>query len=300
MNRTGPYWALTVICIVWGTTYGAIRLGMTTGFPPVLFSAFRYLFAGAALLAYFAFSQKLCVPDLRDVKRMLVSGFFFFIAGNLLMVYGQQTVGGGLASLLNAAYPFWVVLITRMWNPSEQTPPQVWLGIVIGLLGQWLIIGGHWNDSHVIATPGGLLLILAGLLSGSFASVYMRKYPVSMEPVQAAGWQMLLCGIPVALFGWFGGEGDLLPANPKSWMALAYLVLVGSVIGYSLFVYAIRHLPAQQVSIYAYVNPVIALLVGALWMHEPVTGRMLLAMAVIFTGVYLVNRGMTIRSSRET
>jgi drug/metabolite transporter (DMT)-like permease len=111
---------------------------------------------------------------------------------------------------------------------------------------------------------------------------------------------MLLCGIPVALFGWMSGEGHQLPSDPKAWMALVYLVFVGSVIGYSLFVYAIRHLPAQQVSVYAYVNPVIALLVGALWMNEPVTGRMLLAMAVIFTGVYLVNRGMTISGNRET
>jgi drug/metabolite transporter (DMT)-like permease len=292
MGRTGPYWALTVICIVWGTTYGAIRLGMTSGFPPVLFSAFRYLFAGVLLLCFFALSRRMILPNGRDIRRMIISGFFFFISGNLLMVYGQRTVGGGIASLLNAGYPFWVAVCTRLWNPSEQTPPQVWLGIVIGMVGQTLIIAGHWDDQQVVATPQGLMLILGGLLSGSFASVYMRKYPIETEPVQAAGWQMVLCGIPMAIVGWLNGEYNALPLGSTAWIALAYLVLIGSVVGYSLFVYAIRHLPAQQVSVYAYINPIIALLIGAAWMHEPVTWRMIVAMAVIFTGVYLVNRGM--------
>lgn len=292
MNRTGPFWALAALCIVWGTTYTAIRAGMTSGFPPFLFSAFRYIFSGGLILLWFVIRGSLVFPGATELKKMMVSAFFMFVLGNVFLVMGQRTVHGGIASLVNAGFPVWVVIITRIWNPSEKTPLLALVGVAVGFAGQWLIFDEHLASDSEQASLAGLLFLVAGAIHGTIGSVYMKKYPVRLDPVQTAGWQMFLSGFLVAIPGLFLGEADHIPSVPRAWLALGYLVVFGSVIGYSLFVYALRYLPAQQVSVYAYVNPLVALLTGNVILGEPVSGRTLLSMTVVIAGVFLVNEGM--------
>lgn len=292
MNKSGPYWALAAICVLWGTTYGAIRMGMKSGFPPFLFSSFRYIAAGSMILTWYAAKKRIAFPSSADLRKLCVSALFLFVLGNAFLVMGQRTISGGIASLVNAGFPLWVVLITRIWNPSEKTPVLVLIGVLIGFSGQWIIFREHMGQHSAIATTSGLLFLLAGVINGTVGSVHLKKYPVSMDPVQAGAWQMLLSGIVMAFIGLFRNEHVDLPTEVKPWLALLYLVIAGSVLGYSLFVYALRYLPAQQVSVYAYVNPMIAILVGNLYMDEKISDTTLLAMLVIFAGVFLVNKGM--------
>lgn len=292
MNRTGPFWALVALCILWGTTYSAIRTGMTQGFPPFLFSSFRYLVSGGMILAWFLVRGTLVFPGREQWRHMMFSAVFMFVLGNVFLVMGQRTVHGGIASLVNAGFPIWVVLVTHIWNRSEKTPLLSLFGITVGFTGQWLIFDEHLGSGSTQATLAGLLFLLAGVINGALGSVYMRKHPVDLDPVQTAGWQMFICGFLVGIPGLLLGETTALPTAAKPWMALGYLIVVGSVLGYSLFVYALRHLPAQQVSVYAYVNPLIALLTGNVLMDEPVSGKTLLSMSVVLAGVFLVNEGM--------
>lgn len=292
MNKTGPFWALAVLCILWGTTYTAIRAGMISGFPPFLFSALRYIVSGGMILFWFIIRGGLAIPGAAELKKMMVSAFFMFVLGNVFLVMGQCTVHGGIASLVNAAFPVWVVIVTRIWNPSEKTPLLALAGVLVGFAGQWIIFGEHLGGESGQASLTGLLFLVAGAVFGTIGSVYMKKQTVKLDPVQTAGWQMFLSGFIVAIPGLMLGEAYEVPDAPRAWLALAYLIVFGSVIGYSLFVYALRYLPAQQVSVYAYVNPLVALLTGNMILGEPVSGRTLIAMVVVLAGVFLVNEGM--------
>ena len=138
----------------------------------------------------------------------------------------------------------------------------------------------------------GLIFLIGGVINGSIGSIHMKKYPISLSPVITAGLQMFLCGSITAVVGLAKGEASQLPTTMPGWWSMLYLVIVGSIIGYTLFVYAMRELPAQQVSVYAYVNPIVAVFLGWMFLNEQISQRSLMAMCITVLGVYLVNRGM--------
>ncbi len=287
-----PFAALAAICFLWGTTYLAIKMGMDSRFPPFLFSGLRFVISGLLILLLFIPGKERLLPGRRDLKRMMVSGIFIFIGGNLFLVLAEQSVPSGLAALINTAFPLWIVIITRLWNPTEKTPLMALAGIFLGLLGQWIIFYDHIFLLGNTNYAGGLFLSVLGVINGSLGSVHMKKYPVQMSPVLTGAWQMLLCGLITTLMGIYRDEWKSLPGDWSGWWAVIYLVIAGSVLGYSLFVYALRYLPAQQVSVYAYVNPIVAVFLGWLLLNESISEKSIAAMAVTIIGVFLVNRGM--------
>lgn len=285
-----PYAALVALCFLWGTTYLAIKLGMEQAFPPFLFSGIRFVLSGAMVMAWFRLKGHSFRMSRRDFRYLMVSGLWIFPGGNLFLVLAEQEVSSGVAALFNAAFPLWVVVITRLWNPSEKTGWMMFLGILIGFLGQWMIFNEHLFGNGVLST--GLIFLVLGVINGSIGSVHMKKYPVEMNPVLAGGIQMLCCGGLTALVGCYKGEWQQLPLDVAAWYPLLYLMVAGSVLGYSFFVYALRYLPAQQVSVYAYVNPLVAVFLGWLFLDEQPSMHSGMAMLVTLFGVYLVNRGV--------
>lgn len=294
MSRTGwkPYAALSAICFLWGTTYLAIKMGMDDRFPPFLFSGLRFVISGALILLFYWAHRVPLLPSLQDFRRMLISGVFIFMGGNLLLVLAEQTVPSGLAALVNTAFPLWIVIITRLWNPGEKTATLVLAGILIGLIGQWLIF---YDSIYLLGNTGytgGLLLLIWGVINGALGSVHMKKYPIHTPPVLTGAWQMLICGSFTTSIGIYKDEWTMLPQAFNGWWSMLYLILAGSVLGYSLFVYALRYLPAQQVSVYAYVNPIVAVFLGWVLLGEHISEKSFVAMVITIAGVIIVNRGM--------
>lgn len=292
MSHWKPYAALGALCFIWGTTYLAIRIGMHEHFPPFLYSGTRFMIAGGSILLWFFARKKKIQVSKQDLNRLLVSGMFIFPGGNLFLVLAEQTIDSGIAALFNAAFPLWILLITRIWNPSEKTPALALTGIIVGFLGQFLIFYDNLFIEGSNLFQVGLIFLIGGVINGSIGSVHMKKYPISLSPVITAGFQMFLCGSITAAVGFAKGEASHLPTKMPGWWSMLYLVIMGSIIGYTLFVYAMRELPAQQVSVYAYVNPLVAVFLGWMFLNEQISQRSLLAMCVTVLGVYLVNRGM--------
>jgi drug/metabolite transporter (DMT)-like permease len=299
MTSWKPYAALVGLCFFWGTTYLGIKIGIEH-FPPFLFSGVRYVISGAAVVLWFLLIHKdVRWPTKREYMRIIISGLFIFAGGNLFLVLAERQVASGLAALVNTMFPVWIVIITRIWNPGEKTPPLALAGILIAFAGQFIIFHGQLEAIKNVAYLGGILFLIGGVINGSIGSVYMKKHPVTINPVLTGGLQMFLCGGITALTGFIAGERISPDVPAEGWWAMLYLIIAGSIIGYSLFVYALHHLPATLVSVYAYVNPIVALWLGWLILDEALTMKAVYAMLITLAGVYLVNRGMNPPSGKR-
>lgn len=291
MQKRNSYLALVALCFLWGTTYLAIKIGVQY-FPPFLFSGIRFIIAGGLIVLAYAIRKNTIWPTFKELKRLLISGTFIFVGGNLFLVIAEQTVPSGLAALVNTAFPLWIVIITRLWNPIEKTPFIALTGILIGFAGQFLIFYEQLFLLNNSAYFWGIILCVLGVINGAIGSIHMKKFPVATAPVLTGGLQMLICGTVTTIIGILQGELSELNAVPSGWLSMLYLIVAGSILGYSLFVYALQHLPAAMVSVYAYVNPIVALWLGSILLQESISKRTILAMVVTLVGVFIVNRGM--------
>ena len=291
MQNRNPYLALLALCFLWGTTYLAIRIGVKS-FPPFLFSGIRYIISGFAILLWFYFKKDVVWPNLQELKRIIVTGLFIFVGGNLFLVLAEQSVTSGMAALVNSSFPIWIVLITRIWNPEERISTLSIIGILVGFIGQWFIFYEQLfllsNGAYLL----GFLLLIVGLINGSLGTVYMKKFPVKINSVLNAGLQMMISGSVTTVLGLMMGEGRKINFDATGWYALIYLVIAGSIIGYSLFVYAMDRLPATIVSVYAYINPIVAIWLGLVILKEPISTKTLIAIGITLVGIFIVNRGM--------
>jgi hypothetical protein len=296
LQNRNPYLALLALCFLWGTTYLAIRIGVKS-FPPFLFSGIRYMISGLAILIWFYFKKEVVWPTLKELKRIIVTGLFIFVGGNLFLVLAEQSVTSGMAALVNSSFPIWIVLITRIWNPEERISTISLIGIFVGFVGQWLIF---YEQLYLLSNGAyflGFVLLVVGLINGALGSVYMKKFPVKINSVLNAGLQMMICGSVTTILGLLIGEGKKITFEPTGWYALFYLVVAGSILGYSLFVYAMDRLPATIVSVYAYVNPIVAIWLGLVILNEPISTKTLIAIGITLIGVFVVNEG---RKSSKT
>ncbi len=298
MQNNKPYFALIALCFLWGTTYLAIKIGVEH-FPPFLFSGIRFVIAGGLITLAYAFQKNSIWPTFTEVKKLFFSGSLIFIGGNLFLVIAEQTVPSGLAALVNTAFPLWIVIITRLWNPAEKTPFIALLGIIIGFGGQFLIFYEQLFLLNKSAYFVGIILCVLGVINGAVGSIHMKRFPVSTPPVLTGGLQMLICGIVTSLIGILQGEISQLNSEPEGWLSMLYLIIAGSILGYSLFVYALQHLPAAMVSVYAYVNPIVALWLGSLLLQESISQRTIFAMVVTLVGVFIVSRGMQLSRKKQ-
>lgn len=285
-----PYLAIVAICIIWGTTYLAIRIGVKD-FPPFLFSGLRFILAGGLICSYFLM-KGYSWPSKSDFYKLMVSGLCICLGGNLMLCLAEKSIPSGLAALINCGFPFWIVINSRLIHKEEKIAALTITGIAVGFIGQLLIFYDQLKFIMIPAYFNGIIFSVTGVLFASFGSVYMKKNKVSANPVFSGGVQMLCCGPLIALIGYMQGETNHFHVSVESWQAFLYLVIFGSVIGYSAFCYALSHLPATMVSVYTYVNPIVALWLGWLILNENITPLIILAMVITLAGVYIVKKGV--------
>ena len=281
---TARAWAaLTTVYVVWGSTYLAIMVAIRT-LPPLLMSSVRYLVAGAILYA-FAARRGATRPSLRHWRSAVVAGAALLVVGNGGVAWSEQRIDSGVAALLIATVPLWIALFDRVFGGRRLATGHV-LGLVGGLAGVAALVGpvgGAGIDAI------GALGALVAAVSWAAGSLYARGAALPGDLLLGAAMQMLAAGALLAVVGAASGEAaQVHTPSLASLGALAYLVVVGSLVAYSSYVWLMRSAPTSIVSTYAFVNPAIAVALGAAFLGEPLTFRVLAASAAIVVSVALI------------
>jgi len=282
------YGAWAAVCFFWGTTYLAIRVGLET-LPPMLFAGMRFLTAGAILFTFIYLWRGARLPKGREWLDQSIIGLMLLGVGNGMVVMAEQWVPSGPAALLVATSPFWVVGLERFLRDGERVSGRAVFGMLIGFCGLALLIAPHLlgaslNGYYLL----GAIAIQVGCASWSAGSVYSKHHQTGLQPLMAAAVQMLIAGVALTGLGTTLGEWRAVHFSGRSFAALSYLIVFGSIIAYGSYTYAIQKLPLSLVSMYSYINPVIAVLLGWVVLSETLGWRVLVAMTIILAGVALV------------
>jgi drug/metabolite transporter (DMT)-like permease len=279
--------AFAVVCTVWGTTYLAIRIAVET-IPPMLLTGTRYLTAGLILFAISRLRGDALPRDRRVLRDCTLVGLLMVGVGNFSVIWAEQWVPSGIAALLVATAPFWAAVMERMRAGGERLSTQKTIGMVVGFLGVAMLVtpGGNGRlERHLLL---GAIAIQLGCLGWQYGTLRGKHRLGSVPPLMSSALQMLIGGGTMVLIGLAAGEASRFVLTPRTFGALAYLTLFGSVLAYTSYVYALKHMKTTTMSLYAYVNPIIAVFAGWLILSESLTWISITAMAVILGGVALV------------
>lgn len=289
--RGRALWAYLIVCIVWGSTYIGIRVGVQH-LPPFLFAGVRFLIAGAILVVAVRLLGESLPGRRKDWITLALTGTLFLASGNGLVVWAEQYLDAGTASIYVVTVAIWAALFDAL-IPGGRTR-FTWAiagGLWLGLAGMVLLTG---------TTPAALLhsdlrgpvALVIGSASWAFGTVYLKRHPVAVNSSMAASIQMLAGGAVIALAGLLTGELPAWHLTRPGVAALAYLIGFGSIVGFTAYGYALRHASATVVGTYAYVNPVVAVLLGWMMLHEDLSARKLVAMAIILAAVVWIQRSV--------
>ena len=285
-TRTRAWLAWGIICLLWGTTYLAMRISLET-VGPFLIGGLRYTGAGVVLLLTLrARGERL--PGPRQWPSLSLLGLLLLGVGNGGIVWAEQTVPSGLTAVLVAMTPFWMVGIDAVRPGGARLTMRRVGGLVVGFLGIVLLV---WPELRGGAGPGfmgGVAAVQIACVGWALGSNYARTRGADENVLATAAFQMLFGGLWLLAAGTLHGEWALLTFTTRSAGAVLYLLVFGAVAGFTAYAYALKHLPMATVSLYAYVNPVIAVALGTLVMGEPFSVRMLVAGAIVFGGVAIV------------
>lgn len=281
--------AFLLVYALWGSTYLAIRVAIGS-MPPLVMGSIRFLLAGTAMWAWARLTTG-ATATRAEWRGGLIVGTLLLFGGNGAVIWSEQRVPSGIAALLVAVVPLWMVLLD--WARPGGTRPRnaVFAGLALGLVGLALLVGpGAFGGGGVDPIGAGVLMI--GSLSWAVGSLYSKKAPRASSPTLNAGMQMLGGGAALAIASLASGEiGQFHPraVTLGSAAALGYLIVFGSLIGYTAYLYLLAHTTPAKASTYAYVNPVVAVFLGWAILGEAVTPRTILAAAVILASVALIS-----------
>lgn len=276
--------AYLIVCVFWGSTYLAIKVGVGE-LPPFLFAGLRFFVAGVLLLAVARALGNPLPQRAVDWRTLAIVGLFLLAGGNAFVVWAEQYTTSGVASVFVVTVAIWTAFFDAIIpGGSGDLNWRVVAGLALGFLGTALLVGASPAEILQADLRGPLALTFASA-SWSIGSVYAKRRPTEVTPYMAASIQMIVGGAFVTIVGSALGEWSRWHLSPRGLGAFAYLVVFGSILGYSAYAYALKHASATVVGTYAYVNPVIAVLLGWLLLAEPITGRTLVAMGLILVAV---------------
>ncbi|HEV3411846.1 MAG TPA: EamA family transporter [Puia sp.] len=289
--------AFATVYLVWGSTYFFIRLSVEH-IPPMLVGAFRYVISGLLMLLWCVFTGER-VFSRRVIRPAVVSGLLLLLGGNGLLIWAEQYVPSSVAAILLSSGPIWFVVLDRgKWRENFRSKATI-AGLIVGTIGVLLLfgerlvseageLGGQGRNNEMVALA---VLVLASI-SWAAGSLYSKYKSAGNSNAVNAGWQMMAAGLGFVVCSILAGEwGHFRPqAVPAlSWISIVYLVIMGSLVGYSAYTWLLQVRPAAQVSTHAYVNPVVAVLLGVIFIGERLSWLQLLGLMVILCSVLLIN-----------
>jgi drug/metabolite transporter (DMT)-like permease len=287
-ERKLAWFAWAAVCLIWGTTYLGIRISLET-MPPMLMAGLRWTFAGGLLAAYMA-TRGERLPRPSGWRTAVTLGFLMLVLGNGGVVWAEIYVPSGLTAVIVASSPFWMAGVEACRKDGERMTQRTGAGFVLGFLGIVLLVwpelarGGAGGHGFVL----GVIALQIACLGWSVGSSYSKRRGRSENVFSATAAQMLAGGVMMLGLGTLRGEWTSLGFSVRSALAFGYLSTVGAIGGFVAYTYALRHLPVSRVSLYAYINPLIAVALGVAVLGEPFTSRMALAAALVFGGVAIV------------
>jgi drug/metabolite transporter (DMT)-like permease len=284
-----PILALCWVSFFWGTTWLASKEGVKH-VPALQLVAIRQFIGGSLYLLFFLY-KKTAWPKGKQWKTILILSLLNFVLSNGLSTWGVKYISSGLGAIIGALFPLWIVIISYFRGVSLARLSVI--GLLISFGGICLVFYDYLPDFFKPDFRFGLFLSLLSTLTWAFGTVYTRKKAASFNPYFSLGLQMFLSSILLFAFTGATGSSVSLTAIPAiAWWSIGYLVIVGSVLTFIAFIYCLQHLPVELNSIYAYINPVVALLLGALLFNEPLTIKIIFGGAITLIGLYVVNRSI--------
>lgn len=281
--------AFAAIYLIWGSTYLMIRFAIET-LPPFSMAGVRFLIAGSVLYA-FARVRGAAAPRRTHWRSAAIVGGFLLLGGNGGVVWAEQHVPSGLTALLVATEPLWIVVLLWLGRERERPTAGLMVGLVLGFAGVVVLVGPGGEAAGEPVHPIGALVVTLAACSWAYGSLRSRHLPVADSPQVVAGMQMMAGGALLLAAGVGSGELaaiDFTNVSPKSWLSFLYLVFVGSLVGFTAYSWLLRNAPPSRVATYAFVNPVVAVVLGWAFAGEPLTPRTLVAAAVIIAGVVVI------------
>lgn len=288
---TRAYLALAAICIIWGTTYTAIKFAVRD-FPPYLLVGIRQTAAGLLLLGLALASGKAKLLNGQYVMRQSLTGLATITGGNGFITWGMQYVSSGLAAIIGSLTPVVIVLISLFWRGSERIDARVVAGVLLGFGGLGLIFNDGWQDFLKPEYRWGVVGCFASCFTWSLGTVMAKQWnSPDVSPLMNAGLQITAGGLGGFVLSFFFDKSHVIHHSAESWFSMIYLIVIGSALAFSLYMYALKHLSATVSSLYTYINPIVAILLGWALLGERLTLEIIVGMAVTIAGVWLVNAG---------
>jgi len=288
------YFALAAICVIWGTTYLVLRVAVMQ-FPPFLFVAIRQVIAGLILVSGLIIFGNVKLSGLKYIYHQAIAGFFLITLGNGLVAWAEMHIPSGIAAVICSLMPVMVVVINLTVSREERPNIPIIVGIVLGFVGISIIFGEELNELTKTGYLLGILLTFIAVIAWAGGSVWIKKHNQQTNVFLNAGLQMFFGGLWLFPISYTFDDLSSIHWSGEALLALLYLIVFGSVIAFSCYSYALRKLPMTIVSLYAYINPIVAVILGWLVLDEKLNATMGIAIILTVAGIYIVNRGYQLR-----
>lgn len=288
-DKRKAYIALALVSFFWGTTYLASRVS-ASHIPGLFVAGVRQFVSGAILVGYFlSIGYKL--PDKKSFIKIAIQGVLLLCISNGLFTWAMEYIDSGLAAIIAGLVPLFVALFSTVMLRFAKFTPLMIIGLIVGFGGIVTIFYEHFAKVVNSNFSFGIVLAVIATISWSFGTVFASRYKPKTEILFSVGLQMLIAGILILLACAVSGKYvNLVGANTDALWSLVYLIVIGSLLTYSAYVFAVSKLPATQVSVYAYINPIVAIFLGWLILHEQMSINVVTGTAITLSGVFLVNR----------
>ncbi len=285
-SRSKAYLALVWVSIFWGTTWLASKIAVSN-MPALQMIGFRQLFGGIMFVTFFLFKKK-SLPKGKQWISILIMSFLNFMVSNGFVIWAVKFIPSGLGAIIGAIFPLWLVIITIL--QGKKMPVQALFGILLGFGGVCIIFYEHIQDFFNTDFRFGIILSLIASVAWAFGTLFTQKNARDFNPYFGIGIQMMISSSVFLCYAYISGNVIALTAIPaKAWWSIIYLITIGSTATFVAYIYALKHLPVSLTSVYAYINPIVAVLLGAFVLNEKITAFIMMGGLVALLGVYLVN-----------